>query len=213
MKREIDYSLYLVTDRGACREKGMLELIGEAVAGGASLVQLREKEAGTAEFLSLAREVLDLLRPLGVPLLINDRVDVALAAGADGVHVGQDDMPVRDVRRLAGDSMLVGLTVNSLEQVLEAEALPVDYLGAGPAFATRSKQTSKPVLGPRGIQHLRSHTTRPLVAIGGIDAENAGEIIRAGADGIAVISALCSSGSPRLAAETLLRAVRDGRST
>jgi thiamine-phosphate pyrophosphorylase len=211
MKRAIDYSLYLVTERDLCRDKGLLELVAEAVAGGVSVVQLREKRVATSEYLWLARELLDFLRPLGVPLFVNDRVDVALAAGADGVHVGQDDMPVRDVRRLVGESMAIGLTVNSLEQVMEAETLPVDYLGAGPAFATQTKETAKPVLGAEGIRLLRNHTSLPLVAIGGIDAENAGEIMDAGADGVAVVSALCSSGSPRSTAETLLRAVRSGR--
>ncbi len=207
-----DYSVYLVADRSCCRERDLLEVVEGAVRGGASLVQLREKEAGARDFVLLARGVKRLLHPLGVPLIINDRVDVALACGADGVHVGQEDMDPRDVRLLTGPDFLVGLTVHTPELAREASNLPVDYLGAGPVFGTLSKSDPKPRLGVDGLARIREETALPLVGIGSISADNAAEVIRAGAEGVAVISAICSATSPERAAGELREAIRSARS-
>ena len=194
--------LHLVTDSALCGARGMLAVVEAAVRGGVSCVQLREKSLDTRAFVERARALKAWLGPLGVPLLINDRVDVALACGADGVHVGQSDMAPEDVRRLMPGG-LIGLSVESLAQLAAAERAPVDYYGISPVFATRSKHDAAPALGLDGLRAIRAGTRRPLVAIGGIDAGNAADVMAAGADGLAVVSALCSSADPAAAAREL----------
>lgn len=211
MRPRLDYSLYLVTDRPACRGRDLVEVVAAAVRGGVSLVQLREKDCETREFLALARRVKALLDPLGVPLIINDRLDVALACGAAGVHVGQKDMHPADVRRLAGPDLVLGLSVNTLDEAREAEGLDLDYLGAGPVFPTATKADAGPAWGLDGLAGLRRFTARTLVGIGGIGAANAREVARAGADGLAVVSAVCSAPDPEAAACEILAAQRAGR--
>jgi len=205
------FGVYLVTDRGLCRGRDLLQVIGEAVSGGVGIVQLREKNLGTRAFVALAVAVKGLLAPLGVPLLINDRVDVALAADADGVHIGQDDMPAALARKLLGRNKLLGLSVHSREEALAAKDVDVDYLGVGPIYATATKPDAKAPIGPEGLARVRSVTSLPLVGIGGIDAANAAEVIRAGAVGVAVVSAICAAVSPKEAAAAIARAARPGR--
>lgn len=194
--------LHLVTDSALCGARGMLAVVEAAVRGGVTCVQLREKSLDTRAFVERARALKAWLLPLGVPLLINDRVDVALACGADGVHVGQSDMAPEDVRRLMPGG-LIGLSVESLAQLDAAERAPVDYYGISPVFATRSKHDAAPALGLDGLRAIRAGTRRPLVAIGGIDAGNAAQVMAAGADGLAVVSALCSSADPEATARDL----------
>ena len=209
--RRVDWSVYLVTDRPLCLGRGILDVVAEAVQGGVTTVQLREKECDAREFVELARSLKAFLAPWGIPLIINDRVDVALAAGADGVHVGQSDMAVADVRDLVGDEMLVGLSVETLGQALATEPLPVDYLGVGPIFDTATKPDAAPALGLTNLKKIRRLCSHPLVAIGGINQGNTAETVRAGAHGVAVVSAICSAESPREAAEEIKRAVEEGR--
>ncbi|NHZ46868.1 thiamine phosphate synthase [Nitratidesulfovibrio liaohensis] len=211
MRRNTDYGVYLVTDRTLCRGRALADVVAAAVAGGVTVVQLREKHVDTREFVELARALKGLLAPRDVPLLINDRVDVALACGADGVHVGQGDMHPADVRALLGHTALVGLSVETMEQVREAEALDVDYLGVSPVFATSTKTDTAPPWGLDGLARLRVATECTLVAIGGIGAANAEQVLRAGADGLAVVSALCAADDPQRAAEELRGAVRSVR--
>lgn len=206
-----DYSLYLVLDPSCCSQLDPLTVAQEAVRGGTGMVQLREKSAGPREFLQLGRKLKRMLHPWQVPLIINDRVDVALACGADGVHVGQEDMDPRDVRLLTGPDFLVGLSVHTPELAEEAQSLPVDYLGAGPVFGTSSKSDPKPSLGIEGLSRIREKTSLPLVGIGSISADNAAEVIRAGAAGVAAISAICAAGSPFRAASDMVQAIRQGR--
>ena len=194
--------LHLVTDSALCGARGILAVVEAAVRGGVTCVQLREKSLDTRAFVERARALKAWLLPLGVPLLINDRVDVALACGADGVHVGQNDMTPEDVRRLMPGG-LIGLSVESLAQLAAAERAPVDYYGISPVFATRSKHDAAPALGLDGLRAIRAGTRRPLVAIGGIDAGNAADVMAAGADGLAVVSALCSTADPEAAAREL----------
>ena len=194
--------LHLVTDSALCGARGMLAVVEAAVRGGVTCVQLREKSLDTRAFVERARALKAWLLPLGVPLLINDRVDVALACGADGVHVGQNDMAPEDVRRLMPGG-LIGLSVESLAQLDAAERAPVDYYGISPVLATRSKHDAAPALGLDGLRAIRAGTRRPLVAIGGIDAGNAAQVMAAGADGLAVVSALCSSADPEATARDL----------
>ncbi|WP_449371063.1 thiamine phosphate synthase [Thiomonas sp.] len=194
--------LHLVTDAALCGPRGVQAVAAEAVRGGATCVQLREKHLDTRLFVERARALKSLLAPLGVPLIINDRLDVALAVGADGVHVGQSDMPPEVVRRWMPQA-LIGLSVENPEQVRAAAGLPVDYLGVSPVFATPSKSDAAPALGLDGLRALRALTGLPLVAIGGIDLDNAAQVMRAGADGLAVVRALCAAPDPAAAARAL----------
>ena len=203
----IDYSLYLVTDRALARGRPLADVVRAAVAGGVTCVQLREKEASAREFAAAARELLALLRPLGVPLIVNDRIDVALAAGADGVHVGQQDLSVADARRLGPPGWIVGVSAESVADAARAERDGADYVGASPIFATPTKADHAPPLGLAGLRALRAATKLPLVAIGGLHVGNARETIRAGADGLAVVSAIVAADDPRAAAAELRREI------
>lgn len=207
----IDCTLYLVTDRALSRGRSNVEIVREAVAGGVTCVQLREKHVGTAEFLAEVRLVQQVLRGTGVPLIINDRVDVALAAGANGVHVGQLDMPVAAVRRLVPLEWIVGVSAESAADAIRAEWDGADYIGASPVFATPTKADHAPPIGLAGLRAIRAAVKIPVVAIGGINVENAGEVIRAGADGLAVVSAIVAADSPRAAAARLCQAIEAGR--
>jgi len=202
-----DWSLYLVTDRRLAGERPLEDVVLAAVRGGVTAVQLREKEATTREYVSMARRLKALLAPFSVPLIINDRVDVALAAGADGAHVGQSDMAYADVRRLVGPDFLVGLSVETMEQAQAAENLDADYLGVSPIFSTPTKTDTGEAWGIEGLTALRARSRHVLVAIGGINSSNAREVIRAGADGIAVVSAICAAPDPEAAARELRRLI------
>jgi len=205
--------LYLVTDRDLCLGRPLEEVVLQAVRGGASMVQLREKRASTRFFVEEAQQIKQLLAPYGVPLIINDRVDVALAVGADGVHIGQDDMPYPLARRLLGAQAIIGLSVETVEQVLEAEAYDVDYLGVSPIFATPTKTDTKGVWGLEGLAQVRQLSHHRLVAIGGLNATNVAQVVQAGADAIAVVSAVCSAPDPQRAAEELCRIIQSSRAT
>jgi thiamine-phosphate diphosphorylase len=209
--RRIDYSLYLVTNRALSRGRATSEIVREAVAGGATCVQLREKNCGTREFINEARSLLAVLRPVGIPLIINDRADVALAAGADGVHLGQQDMAIADARRLGPPGWIIGVSAESLADAIRAEKEGADYIGISPVFATPTKADSAPPLGLAGLRQIRAAVKTPLVAIGGIHCGNARETIRAGADGLAVVSAIVSADSPRAAAAVLRREIEAER--
>ena len=205
---EFDLGLYLVTDRAALLGRDLFDVVGQAVAGGARLVQLREKRACTREFVELARGLVALVRPLGAQLVINDRVDVALAADADGVHVGQDDMHPADVRALLGPHKLIGLSVTGEEEARAAQGLPVDYLGAGPVFATTTKADAGEPQGLAGLARMAALAEVPVVGIGAITVANAAAVLAAGASGLAVVSAICSAPDPLVAAREL-RAIVD----
>lgn len=159
--------------------------------GGATLVQLREKQMSPKEFYEQAKAVVTVAEQCGMRLIINDRVDVALAVGANGVHLGQDDMPPEAARRLLGEHAIVGYSTHNVEQAIEASKLPIDYLAIGPIFTTSTKSDTAPVLGLEGLRAVREAIGDfPLVAIGGITQANAVAVIEAGADSVAVISAL-----------------------
>jgi thiamine-phosphate pyrophosphorylase len=200
---DFPFGLYLVTDRGLSMGRPLEEIVEAGVRGGVTAVQLREKTASTAEFISLGLRLREILKPRGIPLIINDRVDVALAVGAEGVHLGQDDMPYREARRLLGRRASIGLSVENEEQGLEAERLDVDYLGVSPIFSTPTKTDTKSPWELAGLRRLRERSRHSLVAIGGINASNARQVIEAGADGLAVVSAICSAPDPELAARAL----------
>lgn len=195
--------LYLVTDRACCGDRPLEWVVDQAVQGGATCVQLREKHLATRPFVELARALKARLAPAGVPLIINDRLDVALAAGADGLHVGQSDMPCAIVRQYLGPRAILGLSVETWADADQAEGLDLDYLGVSPVFATPTKADTLAPWGLDGLRRLRARTRLPLVAIGGLNAGNAADVIRAGADSLAVVSALCASPDPRGAAREL----------
>jgi thiamine-phosphate pyrophosphorylase len=205
-----DLSVYLITDRGLCLGRDLIEVVGEAMAGGATMVQLREKHCGSREFVEVGRALKKLLAPAGVPLIVNDRVDVALAMDADGVHVGQSDIHPVDVRRLIGPDKILGLSIENEDHMRDAEGLPVDYYGVGPVYATSTKPDAPAPMGLDGFTRLRGMTSLPVVAIGGMDASNTAAAIAAGAQGVSVVSAICSADSPRDAARAIKQAVEQG---
>ncbi len=199
----IDYSLYLVTDRGLCLGRNLLDVVAAAVQGGVTLVQLREKDTDTREFVEQARALKKILAPTQTPLLINDRVDVALACDAEGVHVGQTDMLIADVRALIGPDKIVGLSVDTENDIHAARDLPVDYIGIGPVFPTQTKKTTCPPWGLEGLKKARKLWTKPLIGIGSVNHSNARQVMACGMDGIAVVSALCSAPDVQQAAREL----------
>jgi thiamine-phosphate pyrophosphorylase len=204
----LDLSLYLVVGREDTMGRPIKEVVLDAVHGGVTAVQLREKHASTRDFVDQARALTALLRPFGVPLIINDRVDVALAAGADGVHVGQDDMSAADARRLVGPDVIVGLSITTLAEAESADLSAVDYVGVGPVFDTPTKLDAAPPLGIAGTTKVCHVLSLPSVAIGGINCDNAARVRATGVDGIAVVSAICSAASPADAARRLVIASR-----
>ncbi|VFQ44939.1 thiamine phosphate synthase [Desulfoluna butyratoxydans] len=203
----VDYTLYLVTDRSLSRGRSTLEVVRSAVSGGVTCVQLREKEASTRTFIEEARAIKVLLDDKGIPLIINDRVDVALAVGAAGVHLGQSDMHIRDARRLLPPEALIGISAESLEDALAAERGGADYIGVSPVFATPTKTDTALPLGLDGVRKIRSAVGIPVVGIGGIGLANAAEVMMAGADGIAVVSAIVAADDPQKAAKALKKKI------
>lgn len=197
--------LCLVTDRDMAGPRQLPDIVEAAVRGGVTMVQLREKGAPTRRFVEEARALLDRLRPLGVPLVINDRVDIALAIGTDGVHVGQDDMPVDAVRRLLGFNAILGLSITHPDDLLNADVDAADYLGVGPVFQQATKHDATPPVGLAGLAAVRRGTSKPLMAIGGIDCCNADAVWTSGADGLAVVSAIMAAPDPEAAARGLVR--------
>lgn len=197
--------VYLVTDRSLTRGRSLVSVIEAAVRGGATCVQLREKELSTKEFLQQAVMLARLLEPLGIPLVINDNVEVALACGASGLHLGQGDLSPGQARQLLPPEMFIGWSVETAADVLRSASMPVDYLGVSPVFATPTKTDTKAPWGLEGLRQARALTNLPLVAIGGIHGGNAEEVLRAGADGLAVVSAICAADDPAAAARELCR--------
>jgi len=169
------------------------EQIERLAAGGASLIQLREKHASPREFYQVALEAMIVAKRLGVQLVINDRVDIAIAVKADGVHLGQDDLPPGKVRMLLGEDRIIGSSTHTLDQALEADSAPVDYIAIGPVFPTSTKENPDAIVGAANIREIKSRISKPLVAIGGITLESARSVIDAGADSIAVISDLLAT--------------------
>ena len=210
----IDLRLNAIVDPERTGGHQLADLARQCARGGATLVQLRDKLSATRAMIEEARAIKKALADSGVPFVVNDRVDVAMAADADGVHLGQDDMAVEDARQLLGPDAIVGLSIKS---VAEAEAAPlalIDYVGSGGVYVTASKQQNNPPIGPAGLARiiaaLRCRAPDlPVCGIAGIDANNAGEVIAAGADGVAIISALSLTPDPAAAARTL-RDIVDG---
>lgn len=177
------------------------------------MVQLREKDCPTGEFITLARELKMVLQPLGIPLIINDRVDVALAIDADGVHIGQSDMPYEVARALLGKNKIIGLSVETMNEVIATNALDVDYIGISPVYATPTKTDTLQPFGLEGIEEVMRISRHRCVAIGGMNRDTIGEVIRRGVEGVAVVSAIVSADSPREASKELAKIIHEGKST
>ena len=207
MRRE-DLRLYLVTDRPLSLGRDIDWIVEEAVKGGATMVQLREKDCSTREFIELAAKLKETLKPLGVPLLINDRIDVALAVDADGVHIGQSDMPYKTARALLGPDKIIGLSVENMEDIRVANELDVDYVGISPVYSTHTKTDTAAPFGLDGLREAVRLSVHPTVAIGGMNMKTAKDVMACGTDGIAVVSAIVSADSPCEAARNLLEVMK-----
>ena len=199
----VDYSLYLVTDRNLSRGRSLISIVEAAVRGGVTCVQLREKDCATGEFIEQALSIHDFLKKNRVPLIINDRIDVALAVKAEGVHLGQSDMPLSLAKSILKDSMLIGISAESHEDAVEAEKGGADYIGVSPIFATPTKTDTAPPLGLAGLGRIKQTVKIPLVGIGGLNIDNAGDVIRCGGDGVAVVSAIVAADDPEKATREL----------
>ena len=198
----LDLGLYLVTDPDLIGDRSLSDVVDQASASGVGLVQLRDKGADARDLLTLARALKALLEPKGVPLVVNDRVDVAAAAGL-GCHIGQTDLPADAARAILGEEAIIGLSLDRTEQAHTADPSCLDYVAHGPFSVTGTKADAGKPVGIDGIARVRALTTLPLVAIGGIDVTNAADAIRSGADGVAVISAIMAAQDPRAAASVL----------
>ncbi len=199
------YDLCVVTDARLSRGRGHVQVAEAALRGGATMIQLREKEASTRSLVTAGEQLRAMTRGAGVPLIVNDRIDVTLAVDADGAHVGQDDMPAALSRRLIGPGRLLGVSTTTLDEALCGEQDGADYLGVGPIFPTGSKADAAPPTGLDGLAAVAAQVRIPVIAIGGIRIENVEAVIEAGADGVAVISAVVSAADIESAAR-LLRA-------
>ena len=205
-----DWKLCLVADVEAAQNRDLISLTMEAVKAGVTLVQLRAKKLDANEFFQLAVKMKSVLSPQNVPFIINDRVDIAKACNATGVHLGQKDLPLAEARKIMGKDKIIGISVNSIEETEKAETGGADYVGAGPIFPTASKEDLDPFLGMEGLKVITQNTTLPVLAIGGIDHLNTVDVMKAGADGIAVISAILGEADPAQAARRLANAVSGG---
>ena len=185
--------LYPITDTRLTR-LSHAEQVERLAAGGATLIQLREKRATPREFYEASLAAMKVARALGVRIIINDRVDIAVAVAADGVHLGQDDLPADCARKLLGPHAMIGFSTHNLKQALEADSTSADYIAFGPVFVTSTKENPDPVVGLQSIAEIKSRVSKPLVAIGGITLDRAASVIEAGAASVAVISDLYSAG-------------------
>lgn len=198
-----DLRLYLCTDRLLAMGRPIIQAVEQAIQGGVTMVQLREKDASTRDFYRVALEVQAVTKRHGIPLVINDRLDIALAIGADGIHLGQSDMPVEVARRLVGSSMFIGISAATVESALAMQKAGADYIGTGPVYPTGSKGDAGDAIGVNGLSAVCNAVSIPVVAIGGISAANTPGIMESGVDGIAVISAILSQPDITQAARAL----------
>jgi len=205
-----DPRLYVILDRAAARGRDLLTILDATLAGGCRLVQLREKEWPSGRLLPMAERLRDRCRAVGATFIVNDRLDLALALGADGVHLGQDDLPPAAARPLLRPGMILGLSTHSLEQARAAQAAGADYVAVGSMFPTGTKPDFQ-LVGPELIGKLRGEIGVPLIGIGGITHDNVAQVIRAGADGVAVISAVCAAADPEAATRRFLDLIDGAR--
>ncbi|MCX5821906.1 MAG: thiamine phosphate synthase [Deltaproteobacteria bacterium] len=207
VRKNMDFTLYLVTDRRWLGERTLWDGVEEAIRGGATLVQLREKKISSKEYLELAQRVKEVTDRHDIPLIINDRIDIAMAIDADGVHLGPEDLPVPIARKLLGDGKIIGSSAASVDEALLFQAQGADYLGVGAVFPTATKRGTEKV-GLEDLRGIKSAVHIPVVAIGGINAENAKPVMETGVDGVAVVSAIMDQTDIREAARQLLSVLK-----
>ncbi len=200
---QFDLTLYLVAGSEAVAGRSLVDVIEAAARGGVTLVQLREKYMADAAMIELAREIKKILQPYGIPLIINDRVDVALAAGAAGVHLGTDDIGAARARAALGPDMIVGVSAGTPDEAAMVDPALADYTGVGSVYATATKPDAGPPIGIEGLSALKARIELPVVAIGGIGIGHAGAVMASGVAGIAVVSAICGASDPEAAAREL----------
>jgi len=198
-----DLLLYLCTDQGYLGARSFAEIIEEAIAGGVTMLQIREKNACTREFFETACVARNITKARRIPLVINDRLDVALAVEADGLHIGQSDLPLQAARKIAGGKLFIGVSAGTVEDALAAEKDGADYLGAGAVFPTGSKDDAGDDIGLEGLARICAAVHIPVVGIGGISLANAADVMKTGAAGIAVISAILAQKDIKAASATL----------
>ncbi len=196
----IDYSLYVITNRDLQRNRSTIEVVEEVIRGGATIIQLREKNLSTRVFFENALTIRKITKPAGIPLIINDRMDIALAVNADGIHLGEEDLPLKYARKIA-PHLIIGYSADSVLDAQQAEKDGADYLGVGSVFPTTTKVDAGPAIGIQRLEEIKKAVSIPVVAIGGINLANLPEVIQAGVDGVAVVSAIVADASPFQAAK------------
>lgn len=209
--RYVDWSLYVVTDSGVIGDRSLLDVVEAALRGGATVVQYREKKKTTRVMVEEAAALAALCRRYRAAFLVNDRIDVALAVEAHGVHLGQDDMPLEMARRLLGPNRLIGITVHNRREIEEAQRGRADYLSVAPVFATPTKPDHQTPMGVDGLRRLMADVRSPAVAIGGINTDNIADVVRTGVAGVCVVSAVLGREDPEEAARTLRRLMDEAR--
>ncbi|SFL77408.1 thiamine phosphate synthase [Candidatus Frackibacter sp. WG13] len=194
----MNFKLYVITNQSISQGKSNLEVVKEDIAGGADIIQLREKNMSAKELVAMGIELKKITARKGIPLIVNDRVDIALAINANGVHLGQDDLPIKEARKILGRDKIIGISTHSLEQAKEAEANGADYIGVGPVFATQTKPDYTPV-GLDLVKKVSNEVNIPFVAIGGIKIDNVGQVLNVGVDRVAVVSGIVAADNVKLA--------------
>lgn len=209
--KQFDLSLYLVLDRDLCGDFGMVETAIAAARGGATMIQLRDKDGSTQDMIEIGTAIKLGLAGTDAKLIINDNVEAALAIGADGLHIGQHDGSPADIRAKIGPDMILGLSVQTTELAEKADANVVDYLGIGPVFPTKTKKNCAPDIGFAGLQRVRSHNGLPAVGIGGIKLNHVEDVLATNVDGLAVVSAICGQSDPEAATAAFKAAIAEFR--
>ncbi|WP_099313373.1 thiamine phosphate synthase [Clostridium paraputrificum] len=207
--KNVDYTLYLVTDRDVLRERDLIKCIEESILGGVTLVQLREKNVTSREFYEIAIKVKEVTSRYNIPLIINDRLDIALAIDADGLHIGQKDLPASVARKILGKDKILGVSAATLQESLKAEKDGADYLGVGAVFSTSTKKDTRDV-SYETLSSITSSVNIPVVAIGGINEKNVTKLKESNIDGIAVISCILGKEDVKGAAEKMLDRFKEG---
>lgn len=207
----MDWNLCLIADTQYLQKINFFSVIEKVIKEGISLVQLRSKKTDTKTFFDIALRISRILIPLNIPFIINDRVDIALACQADGVHLGQKDLPLPTARKILGRDKIIGITAPNIELAKKAESQGADYLGVGPVFYTESKQKAIKPLGIKKLSLIRRNINIPILAIGGIAPQNAAEVMSTGVDGVAVISAVLGSEDPEASTQELIQEIKKQR--
>lgn len=208
-KINTNFSLYLVTDSAIIGERDFFEIIREAVEAGVTIVQLREISISDREFIEKAKKLKGILSVKNISLIINNRSDVAVAVNAEGVHLGQEDLPIEYARKILGKRKIIGVSANNVEEAIEAQNKGADYIAASPIFFTPTKVDIRTPIGLDGLEKMRKYVKVPLIAIGGINRENVREVIKRGVDGVAVVSAIMASPDPYKATKELLNKIEE----